>query len=161
MFSLPDLILIVLVMGFALFGLFFGLVHAIGSLVGTIVAAIVSGYLLPVASAWVNVWFPVGPWGNIVLFIILFTVISRLVGFAFWMVDKLLGWFTKLPFISAINRLLGFLFGIVEGVAITGVGIHLLVTYLVGAPFVGSIASSNVGYWISFLANPLVNLLPF
>lgn len=115
-----DIVLIVIVGGFTLYGLFQGLFRSLGTLVGTIIAAIFTGQVIEILSHTFGFLFGGGSTGRVIIYIIVFLLISRLVGLAFWIVGKIFGIVSWLPFVKSIDHLLGGLFGFVEGVIIVG-----------------------------------------
>ncbi len=127
---LVDVLLIVIVGLFVLFGLFFGLVHTLGSLVGTILGIVISTRLIDPAFERFGFLFGGGGAAKIVLFIIIFLLISRLIGLLFWVAEKVLGVFAMIPFAKSVNRLLGAVFGFVEGVVVVGVVLFFALQYL-------------------------------
>ncbi|MDO8499540.1 MAG: CvpA family protein [bacterium] len=159
--SLFDIVLVCIVAGFALFGLWFGLIHTLGSLIGTIFGVyLASHYYAPVAD-WL---IQITGWGEniskVIIFTIAFIIINRLVGFAFWIVDKILSFFTSLPFISGINRLLGLLFGLFEGLLVIGVVLYFIVRFPLGDKFMAMLAASKIAPITVKLASILWPLLP-
>lgn len=118
-----DIVLIVIVGAFVLFGLFFGLVHTLGSLLGTIVGIIFASRLVDPAFETFGFLFGGGTVSRIIIFILIFFIITRLVGIVFWFVGKIFNVLTWIPFAQSLDRLLGGLFGFVEGVIVVGVAL--------------------------------------
>lgn len=156
-----DFAFLVVIGGFALFGLWFGFVHTLGSLVGTVIGA----YL---ASRWYE---PMAEWligltgwetntARVIMFMIAFVIINRLVGFAFWIVDKLLSIVLRLPFINSINRFLGLLLGIAEGMITIGLIIFFIERFPLSEGFMAALAASTIAPGLSALAAILWPLLP-
>ena len=111
--SIFDMALLIIISGFALFGLWFGLVHTLGSLIGTVFGVyLASRYYEPVAN-WI---ISFSGWGQnyvkVIIFIVSFLLITRLVGFIFWIMEKFLTIFTRMPFVHGLDRLLGAIFGV-------------------------------------------------
>lgn len=127
---LVDVLLIVIVGLFVLFGLFFGLVHTLGSLIGTILGIVISTRLIDPAFDRFGFLFGGGGAAKVVLFVIIFLLISRVVGLLFWVVEKIFGVVSIIPFAKSINRLLGAVFGFVEGVLVVGVVLFFALQYL-------------------------------
>jgi uncharacterized membrane protein required for colicin V production len=121
-----DIILLLVLFGFALFGLWFGLIHTLGALVGTILGAYLSSRLYDDMAVWVqnhfsgslNIW-------KVVSFILLFTIINRLVGLVFYLVEKVFNVISIIPFLKTINRLAGALLGALEGSVVIGAFIFI------------------------------------
>lgn len=156
-----DLGLIIAVGGFTLFGLWFGFVHTLGSLAGTLVGAYVaSRYYEPMAQWLVSITGWQGNTARVVMFIVAFIVINRLVGFAFWLVDRLLSVITRLPFISSINHILGAVLGFFEGLLTIGLVIYFIERVPLSPEIMQMIANSKVAAQASRLANVFIPLLP-
>lgn len=156
-----DLSLIIIIGGFALFGLWFGFVHTLGSLAGTLVGAYVaSRYYEPMAQWLIHITGWQGNTARVVMFILAFIVISRLVGFAFWLVDRLLQVITRLPFISSINHLLGGVLGFFEGLLTIGLAIYFIERVPLSPDFMQMVANSKVAAQASRTANVFIPLLP-
>jgi len=119
--AIIDFILLLVLFGFALFGLWFGLIHTLGSLLGTILGVYLSSRWYDGAAVWaqgkfagdLNVW-------KVIVFILLFILINRLVGLLFHIVEKMFDIFTKLPFLKSINKLAGAILGLLEGAVVLG-----------------------------------------
>ncbi len=150
---LVDIILIAIVGLFVLFGLFFGLVHTLGSLIGTILGIVVTTRLIDPAFEKLGFLFGDGGLGKVILFIIIFLLISRLVGLLFWVIERVLGVFAMIPFASSINRLLGGVFGFVEGVLVVGVVLFFALQYLPDTAVKAALEQSSVAdYLIATMA---------
>ncbi|MBT4121219.1 MAG: CvpA family protein [Candidatus Magasanikbacteria bacterium] len=159
--GLFDVILLIIISGFAMFGFWFGLIHTLGSLLGTILGAFL-------ASRWYE---PMGEWlanitgweGNVpkvVMFIIAFVVINRLVGFGFWIFEKTTDIVTKLPFIKGINRFLGMMLGIFEGILTLGLILYFIDKVPLSEHFMGYIDGSFMAPFLTSTAAILIPLLP-
>jgi membrane protein required for colicin V production len=127
---LVDVILVAIVGLFVLFGLLFGLVHTLGSLAGTILGIVLSTRLIDPAFDKFGFLLGGGGAAKVVLFVIMFLLISRIVGLLFWIVEKVLGVFAMIPFASGVNRLLGAAFGLVEGAIVAGMALFFALQYL-------------------------------
>jgi uncharacterized membrane protein required for colicin V production len=119
-----DIVLIVIIGAFVLFGLFFGFVHTLGSLIGAIVAILFASRLVDPAFQSFGFLFGGGSAAKVILFIIIFLLVSRLVGLVFWLLGRVWGLLAWIPFASSIDRLLGVLFGFVEGVVVVGIVLY-------------------------------------
>lgn len=151
----------IVVGGFALFGLWFGFVHTLGSLAGTLVGAYVaSRYYEPMAQWLISITGWQGNTARVVMFILAFLIISRLIGFLFWFVDKLLSVITRLPFISSINHILGGALGFLEGLLTIGLAVYFIERVPLSPEFMQMVAKSSVAAAASRFANVFVPLLP-
>lgn len=159
--SLFDIILLCIIAGFGLFGLWFGLISTLGSIVGTILGVyLASRWYVPVADWLIKTtgWSP--NFSKVVIFIIVFLIINRLVGFVFYIVGKLLRVVTRLPFIKGLDRLLGLAFGILEGLIVLGIIFYFINKFPVSPKFMTMIAESKIAPYTLAVASLLWPLIP-
>lgn len=156
-----DVAIIVLLSGFAFFGVFTGLLHAIGSLVGTIFGAYVANTYFEQVAAWAvtRVEWNMNT-AKVVMFLLLFTTISRLVGVSVWLAEKLLH-ILPIPFGRSMNRLLGGLFGFLEGTVVLGIFVYLTARFPLSGRLAGSIETSKVIEMMSPLIERTVDHAPY
>jgi membrane protein required for colicin V production len=121
--TLFDVILLLILFGFMLFGVFFGFVHAIGSLLGVVIGAWVAGHYYEAAASWFMP-FMNDDWARIIAFLVILVIINRAVGFIFWLAEIILKRVTSLPFIKGANRVLGFIVGLAEGTLVIGIIVY-------------------------------------
>ncbi len=158
--ALVDIIIIVLLGGFVLFGLWFGFIHAFGALIGTIAGAFIASRMYEGAAQWVHAL--IGGSLNlerVIAFLLIFIVVDRLVGLAFFVVEKIFKFLTIIPFLRTIDRLLGGVLGFVEGVLVLGTTLYFASRF----PFAsigGYIESSSLAHWLINAAGVLIPLIP-
>lgn len=143
-----DLILILVVFSFVLFGLWFGLIHAIGGLVGTVVGAIVA---IKYYAKWASTNL-----GQVISFIVLFTLSSRLTGFIFYGLEKVLKLANIIPGIKSINRLAGGILGLAEGCIVVGIALVFALRF----PFPALAAAVERSEIAAFLIGVGTTVLP-
>lgn len=159
--SLFDLILLIILLLFAGAGYRFGLIHAIGSLVGVAVGLVVAGKVyVPIAEK-------IAPyiWGHdlvarVVAYLVLFILVNRLVGLTFWLLEKTYNMLAIVPGLKIINRGLGALLGLIEGILVLGVIFHLVGRVPVLGTIMAPIARSELAQWILSVSAILLPLLP-
>lgn len=154
--ALFDLVLLIIIGGFALFGLWFGFIHTLGSLLGTVIGIyLASRYYEPVAGWLVEAT----GWGenvsNVVMFTLAFIIINRVVGMAFWSVDRVLNLALKLPFLKSLNRLLGGALGLLEGLVTIGFVIYVSARF----PFSDWVQAGIESSFVSPIALDVVGIL--
>ncbi len=159
---LLDVVLILFLAGFVYYGFSSGLIRAVGSLAGVVLGAWLAGTYYLTLFEWISgIW----PWtpniGKIVCFILAFTVISHAVSWAFTLFEQTFKLATIIPFLSTANRILGALFGFIEGALALGLILYIAGRYL---PAVGTLGewighSSIVSFLIDF-SKILAPLLP-
>jgi membrane protein required for colicin V production len=140
-----DIILLAIIAGFGLFGFWFGLISTIGSIAGTAAGVFMAGrfYVYP-AAMLMKFTHWTGNFSNVVGFIIVFLVVNRLVGLAFYLLDRFLFIITRIPFIGGLNRLLGLVFGLAEGVLVLGVTFFIIQRFPLWPLFMSQVAFSKV-----------------
>ena len=159
--SITDAVLILILFSFAFTGFWFGFIHMLGSFSSIVIAAIVSGRYFDVVAGKLSFLF--GGYenlGKIVTFVLLFLVVTRLVGFVFWLINKFFNLLALLPFLKTINRLGGAIFGFIEGTVLTGLSLYLLIRFPINDTLVQSVADSRVAAYLLNVANTVAPLLP-
>lgn len=156
-----DLSLVVITGSFVLFGFWFGFVHTAGSLIGTLAGAYLASRYYELAAVWLQ---HITGWeGNrtrVIMFVIIVFAVSRLIGFLFFLVDKILSVITRLPFISSLNRLLGAGLGFLEGVMTIGLFLFFVERFPVSEKFMEMLASSELAPKYRAVADVFIPLLP-
>jgi len=120
-----DLIALIVLGGFVLYGLWFGIIHMAGSLIGFVAGAFIAGRLYEQVSGGLAPFIG----GNqnladIISFFVLFLLITRLVALLFSLLEKIFNVVAVLPFLKTFNRLLGALFGLIEGTLVLGLAVY-------------------------------------
>jgi membrane protein required for colicin V production len=159
--TLFDIILLIIIGGFTMFGFWFGFFHTLGSLLGTFFGAFLAArYYAPMADWLISIT----GWGDnvsrVVMFVIAFFIINRLVGFCFWIVDKTLSIVTNLPFIKSINRFAGMALGFFEGLISVGLVIFFIDKFPFSEKLTNMIADSIVAPIANNAASVLWPMLP-
>lgn len=143
--SLVDVILILIVGGFTMFGLFFGLVRTLGGLVGTIVGMVVASRMVGPVYDRFGFLFGGGGAGKVVAFLLVFFLFGRLFGLVFWLFRTVLGWFAFLPLAGLLDRVLGAVFGFIEGVIFVSVALFFALQFLPDDAVKMALSASLVG----------------
>lgn len=137
-----DVAILLLLAGFTFYGFSVGLIRAVGSLAGILLGAWLAGRYYLVVFDWISgIW----PWtpnvGKIVSFILVFTIVSHLVSWVFMIFEQTFKLATIIPFLKTVNRILGALFGFIEGALVLGLILYVAGRYLPG--------STTLAQWIS------------
>lgn len=158
--SVFDTILLVALSGFVFYGFFFGLIRTIGSIVGILAGFFVaSNYYLAVFSWGSNLSFGYDKIGKIVCFLLLFSLVNRLIGFAFALLDSALGIVSIIPFVKTINRIAGAVLGLAEGALVLGIIFYYINNISIASKFMSQFtAGSKI---IPSLASFSEMILPF
>ena len=157
-----DTILLIILAGFVFYGLFFGLIRAVGSLAGVIAGAwLASIFYVDAFELAENLFFGHDTLGKVVTFIVLFTIINRLVCFAFSILDKTYNIISIIPFLKTINRLGGAVFGFLEGGIVVGLVLYITANnFLVGGLISKLLEGSKVAPFLVGFIDALKPLLP-
>lgn len=159
--TIVDGVLFLVLFSFAITGFWFGFIHMLGSFLSIVAAAYISGRYFDFVSSKVSFLF--GGYenvGKVITFIILFLLVTRLVGFVFWLIDKFFQLLAVLPFLKTINRLGGAVLGLIEGIVLVGLSLYLLVRYPVNEPLTQALADSQAVSYLLNVANKVAPLLP-
>ncbi|MFH1173189.1 MAG: CvpA family protein [bacterium] len=156
-----DLVLLVILFIFVGFGYWLGLIHTFGALVGVVIGAYLAGvWYEPLGDWWSPVFLSHDSLAKIIAFIVLFLVINRLIGFIFWIIDRIFNIVSIIPFLKSINRLGGALLGLAEGVLALGLILFVIGKYSNSEWFNQVVGDSGVAGWIMAIAGIIIPLLP-
>jgi len=130
MISIIDAILLILLSGFVFYGLFFGLIRTFGVFVGVVVGAILaSRFYLLAADIIEPIFFGYENLGKVITFLVLFSLINRLVGLGFYLLEKAFNIISIIPFLKTINRLGGAVLGFLTGGLAIGLILFVISRY--------------------------------
>lgn len=155
-----DVVLLVIIGAFVLFGFFFGLVHTLGSLIGSVVGIFLSTRLIDPAFNQFGFIFGGGQVARIVLFIIIFFLVSRVIGILFWFLGKIFDVISFIPFARSLDRFLGGIFGFIEGILVIGILVFYAMQVLPEDTLLAALQTSAVAKYLVATASALQVLLP-
>ena len=157
-----DVVLLIILSGFVFYGLFFGLIRTVGTFLGMIIGAVLASRLyLPVAEWLDSFFFGYHNLGKVVVFLILFSLINRLTGFAFYLLDKTFNLISIIPFLKTINRLGGAVLGFLTGSLSIGLILYVASKYSILESFFGKwLVDSQFSHFFIKFADFLLPLLP-
>ena len=156
-----DLVLLLILFTFIAFGFALGFIQAVGALIGVVLGAWLAGQWYEPFGAWLDpIFLGNANAARVIAFIILFTIINRLVGLLFYIIGKVFGLLSIIPFTKTINRILGALLGFLEGTLVLGLILYFLARFSFSAWFDGVLVASSVARWLLAMANFLSPLLP-
>lgn len=124
-----DVILLVILTIFTIWGFFFGFIQSFGSLAGLIFGILAANKYYLILANWIS-FIPVGETAiKIISFFIILISISKLTGLVFYFIDKFFHLISIIPFLKTINKVLGGILGLAEGFLIIGAFLYLLHNY--------------------------------
>lgn len=157
--ALIDVIIIILIGGFGMFGLWFGLLHTFGSLFGTFIGVFIATRFFEIAG---NILISITGWQEnlayVIMFTLIFIIVNRLVGFVFWIFEKTFGIVAKMPFLNSLNHMLGGILGVFEGVITVGMILYFIEKYPYSQGILDAIAGSELA---AFCIGSTIVLAPF
>lgn len=155
-----DLILIIILIVFVLLGFWYGFIHTLGTVFGTFVGAFIAGLGYEWLGGVLENFWPNPNLMKIFAFILIFLLVNRLVGFLFYIIDAFFNFLTIIPFLKTINRVLGGILGFFEGLLITGLSLFVIVRFPVSEWFTEVLQSSNILPWFIKVSELLQWMLP-
>jgi uncharacterized membrane protein required for colicin V production len=162
MLTILDGIFLVILAGFVFYGLFFGLIRTIGTFAGVLLGAVIASRTYLLVFAWIQpVYFGYNNLGKVLTFIIIFSLVNRLVGFLFYLLDRAFHLIAILPFLKTFNRLGGAVLGFFTGSLILGLFIFVIGKYALITHWFGAwLAGSTLAPFFLKVNNLLLPLLP-
>lgn len=157
-----DTILLLAIAGFVFYGLFFGLIRTVGAFFGVIVGAFLASRLYLPVSDWINeIFFGYASLGKVLVFILLFSLINRLVGFLFYLLDRAFNIISIIPFLKTFNRLGGAALGFLTGSLFIGMILFVISKYAILENWFGRwLVDSELSPMFLKIADILMPLLP-
>lgn len=155
-----DVIIIIILALFVWKGIKLGLIEAIGGIVGLFIGAFMAGcYYDEAAEMLKGLLFGSEILSKVLGFLLVFILVNRAVALIFWIVDKVFHIIAVIPLLKTFNRLLGGIFGLLEGLIFIGI----IVFFLSLVPFTGGLQSAiqksrfaNVFETIGKIADPFI-----
>ncbi len=159
--SILDLILLVIMCLFVAFGFFVGLIEALGSIVGLFLGVWLGGiFYKDVGDGIAKYVFNQQNLAYVVSFVVIYAVVTKLVGFLFYIISKVYKLFTIIPFLKTINRVAGALLGLIESALILGVTLIFLAQFPFSSWLTRELGHSQIALWLMAVAKVLTPLLP-
>lgn len=154
-----DFLLILFLGGYVLAGWGAGLIHGVGSLVGIFLGVLA-------ASRWFAWLAPKlkGAMGEtaatIIAFALIFLVVTRLVGLAFAVLNRVFNLVAIVPGMKMTNRFLGAVLGFLEGVFAVGITLHFVSRLPFGETVTNALEASALAPLFAAPTAWLVGLMP-
>jgi membrane protein required for colicin V production len=135
-----DLVLIIFLGLFILYGFYIGATRMILSLFSAILSIIIAVNIFLDVYNWVSfIGFGSESLGKTITFILVLIIVHYLLSIVFKIVAKVLKIITSLPVISLINRFLGGAIGLVKGLFILGIIIFVMSSYALSNELLSSL----------------------
>lgn len=157
MVSVIDVVILLVIFAFTIAGFIFGFIHTLGALVGTVLATFVASRVVGPVSALFGGGRDIAA---VAIFVIVFLIISRLVGLIFWLIDRVFKVISVIPFTKSVNRILGSGLGLLEGIIVVGAVIYVASAVLPEAWFHRVVEPSILALPILEVFSIFAGLLP-
>ncbi len=155
--TLLDAILLFSIISFAGLGWKLGIIKAGGYLVAVLLGAFVAGrFYEPVAELVGG-----GNFARVASFAFIGFLVTRIVKFLIWLIDKAFNVLAVIPFTSTLNRLIGALLGLAGSMLALGLLLTVTEMHTLNPQFAGAIAHSGVAAMLVVLSKILLPLLPY
>lgn len=139
-----DLILLIFLGCFALYGFYLGLVRMILNIISSILSIIIAVNLyLDFYNIFPFIGFKSESMGKTLSFIIVLVIVNFLLSLVFNIIAKVLKIITSLPVISFINRIFGGVLGLIQGFFILGVIVFVASRYAITNNFLNSLITGS------------------
>lgn len=159
--NILDLVLIIILFFFVATGFRFGLIHTLGALVGTVIGVLIAGrYFEAGAELLKGILFGNTNLAKVIAFIVIFILVSRVVGLVFWIIDKVFKVLAVIPFLRSINRLAGAALGLLEGAVVLGIILIFIDKFPFSEQILPAIETSQMAQWLLGYGKILTPLLP-
>ncbi|MDO8559816.1 MAG: CvpA family protein [bacterium] len=161
--SLPDFVMVLVIVCFGAFGFALGLIQVVGSLVGMVVGAWLASLSYSPLSKQLSQYF-LGRAGaaDATAFLVVFLLVNRLSAAVFFVLNRVFRLLSFIPFLKTFNRILGAAFGFLEGALLLGI-ILRAAQHFSAFPWVTQLTSESkiAGFLLALvqLASPLLPAL--
>lgn len=160
-FTILDLVLILIIFVFIAFGFVLGLISAIGSIVGIVLGTWLAGMFYQPLAEWLTpIFLGHSVSASIIAFILIFTLVNRVTGLVFWMLNKIFNLISFIPFTKSLNRILGAVLGFIEGVLAIGIVLYFISRLPITEWFSEVILNSFIAQFFIKTSSFLAPLLP-
>jgi len=165
MLPFVDVTFVIFLSGFLFYGFYAGLIRAFGSLVAMAAGVwMASRFHLPAYDYVKDFFLGYDGFGKIFLFIIIYSLVNRVVLVGFGVIEKAFNLISIIPFLKTINRILGGIFSLAQGVLILTFFVYLLSVYtslpLIGSFFAKLLITSRLSPYLIKIAYILKPLWP-
>ncbi|MFA6098217.1 MAG: CvpA family protein [Patescibacteria group bacterium] len=158
--AIIDIILLIMFFGFVGAGFYFGLIHTLGAIIGVFVGVVAAGSLYRDISPFFQFVGLKSGVADVMAFIIIFLVVSRLIGFVVHMFDKGFQLARLIPFATTANRLAGALLGFIEGALVLGTILFVISHFQISPELNNAIDNSAFAGLLITLAKVVTPLVP-
>ncbi len=156
-----DLLLVLTIFGYVWGGFWTGLIQSVGGIVGLFLGEIIaSRNYVHFGDLMTPVFNGNHILANVFAFILIFLIVTRLVGLAFILVNRIFNFIAIVPGLKFLNRLGGAIFGFLEGALFIGITLQFISRLPISTPFATTLANSKLSHYFLSITAWLVPLFP-
>ncbi len=159
--TIIDVTLLVVLGGFVLAGFWFGLIHMLGALLGLFLGTfLASRYYEPLAQWFFSINDVNINLLRIISFLLISFIVTRIVGFAVHIADRIFRVVAVIPFMKTFNRLLGAGLGFIEGALLLGLFVYFTSRFPITPGFELMLRASEVARVFNIAGKLMSPFLP-
>ncbi|MFZ6015105.1 MAG: CvpA family protein [Patescibacteria group bacterium] len=126
--ALFNIVLLLILLAFVGLGLKDGFIVSLGRIVGAIIGFVAARAWYAAAAPLLS-WLLPESWAKVLMFLIIFLIVDRIMGWVFGALDKTYHFLAKLPFMKSANHIIGAIVGLIEGIVVMGGVIWLIKSF--------------------------------
>ena len=158
---IADFVIILFLAAFFAYGWKSGLISVVGRIAGVFIGVFVAGqYYTQIADYFARISFGSEMLQNAIGFIVLFGLVSQLVGLVFYSLDKVFHVVAIIPGLKSINRIAGAALGLVEGVLVISVVLYIVYLFPFSNVLEEFIVGSSLAHFFINLSNVIGPFIP-
>ncbi len=159
--NVVDLVILVALGAFVIMGFSLGLIHMVGAIIGLFVGIYLAGhYYVWLAAIGAPFLGNNQSLAKTLAFVLILIVVARLFGLLLYVVDRVFKFVAIIPFLKTFNRLLGAVFGLLEGTLLLGVALYFSGKFPATAAFEMLLRGSQLARPLNLIGALLSPLLP-
>ena len=156
-----DILILVIAGGYVWGGFWAGLIQSIGGVIGLFLGVIIASRTYESVGNFINPVFGGHEiTGYIFAFLLVFMLVTRLVGLAFYFINKMFKFIAIVPGLKLLNNIGGAIFGFIEGALFIGLTLQFISHLPISNNFAELIANSALAGYCLTVAVWLVPLFP-
>lgn len=126
--TLFNIVLLLILLAFVGLGLKNGFIVSLGRIVGAVIGFVAARAWYIPAAPLLN-WLMPDSWSKVIMFLVIFLIVDRIMGWVFGALDKTYDFLAILPFMKSANHIIGAVVGFIEGIVVMGGVIWIIKTF--------------------------------
>lgn len=153
-----DIIFFIILLGFVYNGINKGFIRLLGRLVALVIGIILTSHLYVPIYNFLNQFLSLNEaLAKVFIFIITYLILNRLINWLFVLIEKVYKLLSIIPFTQFINKLLGATLGLLEGLLLLSIIVHLFKSFKL---FSGQVEESIISPALLWFINLILPILP-